>query len=274
MIHILTLNWNGLNKLQTLEPSLENVLRPISGKFIWHIRDNGSKDQSVEWLKGSHKLDVQPMFVDHNKDNFAQGMNSLIDRANIKDEDFVVFLNNDVVFQDSQSLTNMLLHFVDDKVGMVGARLMYNRSDKLQHAGVIFGRRYGMMPYHFKHKQPLDNDSRKDRYFQAVTAACCVVRGKALHQAGWFDENYFWSFEDIDLCLTLGQHNWKIVYCGNTEIYHEESASLKKNPVNQMMMKPNVAHFKSKWWKQGQPKYDLDHDKYLKAPNWNVIRNR
>jgi len=37
MIHILTLNWNGLSKLQVLKPSFKKAL-------IWQIRYNGSKD--------------------------------------------------------------------------------------------------------------------------------------------------------------------------------------------------------------------------------------
>ena len=37
------------------------------------------------------------------------------------------------------------------------------------------------------------------------------------------------------------------MYCGKTNVYHEESASLKKNPVNKMMMPHNVSAFRKKW---------------------------
>jgi len=272
MIHILTLNWNGLSKLQALGPSLAKALKNFEA--VWYVRDNGSKDGSVSWLNDFDKISTKVLPVDHNKANFSEGMNSLISLAEIKDDDYVMFLNNDVVFKDDKSIVAMLMHFADPRVGMVGARLMYSNSDKMQHAGVIFGPRYGMMPYHFKHKEKLDSEAKKSHYFQAVTAACCLVRGKVVNELVGFDKKYFWAFEDIDFCLRVGQSNWKIVCCGQTEIDHEESASLKKNPVNKMMSQPNVAHFKSKWWHQGKPKYDLDHEKYLKNSNWNVIKKR
>lgn len=271
MIHILTLNWNGLSKLQALGPSLAKGIKNFNA--VWHVRDNGSQDGSLSWLKKFKEVDTNVLSVDHNRSNFSQGMNSLISLAEIKDDDYVMFLNNDVVFKDDKSITSMLMHFAEPKVGIVGARLMYSGSDVMQHAGVIFGPRYGMMPYHFKHKEKLDSQSKKSRYFQAVTAACCLVRGKVINQLGSFDEKFHWAFEDIDFCLRAGQEKWKVVYCGSTEIEHEESASLKKNPVNRMMSQPNVSHFKAKWWRDGKPKYDLDHEMYLKAPNWNVVRN-
>ena len=55
---------------------------------------------------------------------------------------------------------------------------------------------------------------------------------------------------------------------GGTKIFHEESASLKKNPVNKMFMSPNVKHFKSKW----TGKYELDHDKYLNDSSYNEAK--
>ncbi len=156
----------------------------------------------------------------------------------------------------------------DPEVGIVGARLLYKGTDRLQHAGVIFGPRYGNMPYHFRHGEKSDRYAQRNKKFQAVTAACCLVRGATLSDVGGLDENFSWAFEDIDFCLRAGEAGWKIVYCGQTDISHEESASLKKNPVNKLFLSRNVALFKSKWG----GKYDLDHEKYLKNSAFNEVR--
>lgn len=267
-LHILTLNWNGLDKIKRLASTLDKAVENINSKsIVWQIRDNGSTDGSVEWLKNNIRLnniEINPLFISHNRDNFSQGVNSLWKRSQEEKADYILLLNNDVEFTDSKSLPEMFSIFNDSKVGAVGARLLYQGTNRLQHAGVIFGPRYGNMPYHFRHKEISDSNAQKNRYFQAVTAACCLIRGTAMRD---LDPNFRWSFEDIDLLLRIKQDGWKIAYCGKTNIFHEESASLKKNPVNKLFMSHNVKLFKKKWF----GKYELDHEDYLKNPGYNEI---
>jgi len=90
---------------------------------------------------------------------------------------------------------------------------------------------------------------------QAVTAALALTRGKEFGNI-WtnkdgsrgMDEGFFWCFDDVDACLSIKyKQNKRVVYCGKTKIYHEESASLKKNPVNKLMSPHNVGYFRKKW---------------------------
>jgi GT2 family glycosyltransferase len=91
----------------------------------------------------------------------------------------------------------------------------------------------------------------------------------AFERVGGLNDSFSWAFDDVDYCMrvTSSSKLKKVAYCGNTEIYHEESASLKKNPVNKLYMNKNVAQFR----KDLNGKYEIDHDKYLNNPNYNVI---
>ncbi|HVI41751.1 MAG TPA: glycosyltransferase [Anaerovoracaceae bacterium] len=272
MIHVISLTWNGCDKLKRLEPGLMRNLANTGQTSAWYIRNNGSKDGTVEYVN-SLGPKVHLLAKDHNRDNFAQGMNSLTSLARFSPEfnletDSFLLLNDDVEFSDDVSIGKMVAQMKDD-VGIVGCRLLYNGTDKLQHAGVIFSPRYGNMPYHYRHQENSDVVAEKNRYFQAVTAAVCLVRAKDFVAIGGMDEKFHWAFEDIDMNLRIGKLGRKIVYCGETKIFHEESASLKKNPVNKLFMGPNVEHFKSKWL----GKYELDHDKYLKDPTYNEVKS-
>lgn len=278
MIHVLTLTWNGLDKLKRLAPTLESACEDLGHDVRWYVRDNGSKDGTQQWLeerypKGvrvtlskncAHCFGLRTMFVDHNRDNFAQGVNSLSEMANPQSGDFVMLLNNDMVFGDKTSIVNMLKLMQESHVGIVGARLLYSGTNKLQHAGVIFGPKYGNMPFHYRWKEESDKQAEKNRYFQAVTAACCLIRATDLVK---MDEKFVWAFEDIDMCLRIGKKK-RIAYCGQTKIFHDESASLKKNPVNNLFLNQNVARFKDKW----MGKYTLDHERYLKRTNHMLIK--
>lgn len=270
-IHIFTLTWNGQEKLEKLAPTLwENVrmfgAHRVFRSFEWHIRDNGSSDDTIKAVEGFKFSKVYE--VGHNRDSFAKGMNYLFEQANPDDTDLILLLNNDMIFGDERSLLNMVELLTASDVGMVGARLLYNDTNLLQHAGVIFSQRYNNLPYHYRHKEISDAAAEKNRYFQAVTAACCLLRAKDWRAVNGMDENYWWCFEDVDLCFAIRSLGKKIAYCGKTKIYHEESASLKKNPVNKMMMPQNVDRFKQKW----HNKYIIDHDRYLKDTNYNLIK--
>jgi GT2 family glycosyltransferase len=267
MIKILTLNWNGNQYLQALGPGLLCNVQNLARKGFeaqWHIRDNGSTDDSIKTIV---ELGATVYSIGHNRDSYAIGMNYLFNNANIQDDDIVLLLNNDIVFPEEDSLFKML-ELLKDNIGIVGARLLYLNTDKLQHAGVIFGERYGKMPYHYRHKEVSDKEAKRNREFQAVTAACCFVRASDWRKVGGMSEEYRWCFDDIDFCLKIGKNlGKKIMYCGGVKIFHEESVSLKKNPVNTLMMPHNVKVFKDKWF----GKYDLDHDKYLKNKDYLAI---
>lgn len=268
-IFVFILNWNGKEKLVRLKSCLLNGLAALNANYQIYIKDNGSTDNSLIELTNWPNTTISE--IGHNRDNFAQGMNYLFEKANPSDEDILLLLNNDVVIDDVYSIKKMYDLMLKTNAGIVGARLLYNNTNKLQHAGVIFGSRYGNMPYHLKHGELSDEQSKKDKYFQAVTAAVCLVKASSFRRVGGFDEGYFWAFEDIDLNLKIGQKE-KIAYCGNTTIYHEESSSLKLNPVNKMFMQQNVKRFKDKWWEHNSPKYKIDHELYLTDFNYNVIK--
>lgn len=260
MLHIFTLTWNGKDKMVSLHQSLIPALCGID--YIWHIRDNNSNDDSLDFLNSIATEKIVIHQHNHNRDNFAQGMNYLFKTAEPNDTDYIMLLNNDVVFGDTKSIHNMLSVMNDPDVAVVGARILYPNSNRLQHGGVTFSKRYNYLPFHYHHNEISTAEDEKIRSTQAVTAAVAIFRAKEYKQIyqnssgmSGMDERYFWCYEDIDACLTI-KHvlKKKVMYCGNTLIFHEESASLKKNPVNKMMLQQNLQLFRNKW----SGRYQLD----------------
>lgn len=252
-LHILTLHWNAKDRIERLHKSLIPAVETFDYK--WWIKDNGSKDGSSEYLNSIQNDRIDTFFCGHNTDSFAGGMNILFERAKPADEDVIMLLNNDLWFNDTKSVVEMHKLLTGD-VGVVGARILYPDGKLLQHAGVYFSKRYNYFPYHYRHQEENDAASQKTREFQAVTGALALIRAGdyrrvcATNKSGraGMDEGFFWSFEDIDLCLTVkyGMRK-KIIYCGKTNVYHEESASLKKNPMHKLMMDTNCKLFRKKW---------------------------
>ena len=272
-LYIFTLNWDGADRLKKLYPSLINSLKDIN--YEWLIKDNNSKDDSVDYLNSFNNDRVKVIKYKNNLQNFSQGMNFLFTEAKPDDEDYILLLNNDVIFNDSSSIKNMMsIISKDDEVGIVGARLLYTGTNKLQHAGVVFNSNsHG--PIHYRARQVSDANAEKNRLFQVVTGAVLLTKAKYYKQActdnkseiNGMDENFHWAFDDVDLCLTIHlKLNKKIVYCGQTNIFHEEGASLKKNPANHMFMQHNFSRLISKWL----GKCSLDESEYVKNPSFNL----
>jgi GT2 family glycosyltransferase len=274
MLYLLTLTWNACEKLTKLKESLIPALGDLD--YTWIIKDNASNDDTVkvasEW---GDKVKVIP--YKDNRQNFSAGMNYCFAEAAPKDSDLVMLLNNDVIFNDTSSIKNMVeIIKNDDAVGAVGARLLYTDTNRLQHAGVVFEDRFHL-PTHFRGNEPTDTNAEKDREFQVVTGAVLLTRAENFRNAHegnasgakGMDEKYHWAFDDVDLCLAIKYNqNKKIVYCGRTNVFHEESASLKKNPANKLFMGHNVNYLRSKWSKR----YIMDQIEYKKNPLHNLYR--
>lgn len=253
MLYLFTLTWNGLDKLTTLKESLLPALDGID--YNWLIKDNASQDGTVA-VASSWTGNIKVIPYKNNLQNFSAGMNYLFAEASPRDEDLVLLLNNDVVFNDKKSIKQLIDIINKDKsVGAVGCRLLYSNTDKLQHAGVVFDDQL-RMPIHFRAGQTTDNNAEKNREFQVVTGAVLLTKAeyfRNVHEPNksgikGMDENYHWAFDDVDLCLSIKYNmNKKIVYCGKTNIFHEESASLKKNPTNKLFMPHNTNYLAKKW---------------------------
>lgn len=274
MLYLMTLTWNACDKLTKLKESIMPSLEGLD--YTWIIKDNASKDDTVA-VASTWGDRVKVIPYKNNLQNFSAGMNYCFNEASPKDNDYVMLLNNDVIFNDKKSINNMLeIMKKDPTVGAVGCRLLYTDTDLLQHAGVVFDPRTHT-PAHFRAGEKSDNLAEKNRQFQVVTGAVLLTKAEYFKNAftqnksgiSGMDENYHWAFDDVDLCLSIKYNlEKKIIYCGKTNIFHEESASLKKNPANKLFMNHNRAYLMSKWGKR----YEIDRDIYNQNPKHNLYQ--
>ncbi|MGQ9672641.1 MAG: glycosyltransferase family 2 protein [Candidatus Aminicenantales bacterium] len=58
-----------------------------------------------------------------------------------------------------------------------------------------------------------------------LSGACLLVRRSALEEAGFFDENFFLYFEDIDLCVRLRKNGYRLVFDPRVLVLHLGQAS-------------------------------------------------
>jgi GT2 family glycosyltransferase len=137
--------------------------------------------------------------------------------------DYLVFLNNDTL--PSAGWLDALVEEAeaDDRVAAVGAKLLYPNG-QVQHAGVAIHQ--NGLPHHlyagFESDHPAVNHPRD---VTAATAACLLVRRTDFEQLDGFDTAFRNAYEDVDLCLRLGEMGRRIRYCPRSVVVHLESVT-------------------------------------------------
>jgi GT2 family glycosyltransferase len=143
---------------------------------------------------------------------------------------YVVFLNDDVTVISPDWIEAMLEHAQRPEIGVVGAKLLYP-DNTLQHAGVILGP-YENTGHAFKHL-PGDHPGYFNlpqiiRNYSSVTFACAMLRRAVYEEVGGLDQvNLPIAFNDVDLCLRIGERGYRILYTPHAILHHHESATKK-----------------------------------------------
>ncbi len=140
--------------------------------------------------------------------------------------DILCLLNNDIETLDGEWLTRMVRYAILDRVGAVGARLLYPGGE-IQHAGIAVG--IGGAAGHVqKGVLPSDREHAdwhgRTRTVSAVTGACLVVSRVKFEAADGLDaEGFQVDFNDVDFCLMLRSLGLRNIVVAEAMLVHHES---------------------------------------------------
>lgn len=186
--------------------------------------DNGSTDATGQFLKDL-KGDVKSIINDKNL-GFAKACNQGASEAAGK---YILFLNNDVEVMENwlKPLVDILDN--DPKVAAAAGKLLFP-DRTIQHAGVIIIDDHKLpdplVGRHIYYKHASDfAEANQRRTYQALTAACLLVRKSSFDAVKGFDEGYWNGYEDVDICFKFQEQNWLLVYEPESVVIHFESQS-------------------------------------------------
>lgn len=215
------------------------------------VVDNGSRDPfTLECLDGL-AADPRCRVIRHDRPfNFAEIMNLGVSEAR---GELVCMLNDDVLVLHAGWLREMVGLALRSDVGIVGALLLFE-DGTVQHAGVTLGL-VGQVAGHDYHYEP---ESRLRRHLRsglvrqtsAVTGACAVLRREVYMAAGGMDaEHLAVNYNDLDLCLKIGEAGLKVLWTPYARLVHAESATRGKEAMTGKMARSNAegGYIASRW---------------------------
>lgn len=117
------------------------------------------------------------------------------------------------------------VHRYNDKVGVVGAKLLY-QNDTVQHFGLVFDQKQ-MNYVHFAiGKDKNDPIVCTSQAFDVISGACFMVSKELWDKIGGFDRIYspgYW--EDTDFCLKAKEMGYTNICCSEAVLYHFQGKS-------------------------------------------------
>lgn len=216
---MLIVNWNGRHLLEPCFDALKKQTQPPQEVIVV---DNGSTDQSAEFLKAQQWPLLKTLFLDENR-GFSGGNNAGFPLAT---GDVIALLNNDTIV-DPLWIAEAVPIFQDQGVGMVACKTLRLQEphiiDKVGHLiypdGLNRGKGTGCLdgPEFDKPMEVLWPDGGAGFY-----------RKSMLDEIGYFDDNFFLYGEDAELGMRGRWAGYGCIYQPNSKLLHHQSATLGK----------------------------------------------
>lgn len=238
------------DKIEFLEPCLNSLLDKTDyPNFDVIVVDNQSTDPDIfdyyQKIVARYPDKVRVLDYPH-PFNYSAICNQAAKEAR---GDYVLFLNNDTQILHPEWLSRMMAHAQRPEVGIVGARLSYPETAKIQHAGVVLGIRL-IADHPFISRFGLNDPGHMNRAlieqnYSAVTGACQLVRKSLYEQLGGQDAvDLTVAYNDIDLCLKVVAAGYKVVWTPFATLIHHGSVSQKSDIDDPARQAAKMVRFK------------------------------
>lgn len=206
-------NYNGL---KFMEPCFAALGQQDYKDFEILVVDNGSSDQSAEWLK---EHGIPAIYLAENM-GFPCAVNVGIKAAKTP---YVLLLNND---------TEVTPRFVGEMVAAIEQSprvfAVSSKMIQLHHKELVDGAgdMYSVLGWAYQRGvgQSANRYNRVREVFSACAGAA-IYRRDVFEEIGYFDELHFAYLEDIDVSYRAKIHGYHIRYCPTAVVYHVGSGT-------------------------------------------------
>lgn len=222
LLTIIVLTWNNFADTAECLHSLRQLDYP---RYDVVLVDNGSTDGSIERLQSAFP-EVEIIRNDRNL-GYAGGNNVGIKHALTNGAEYLLILNNDTIVDPNLAAELVSISRACNNFGVLGcANYYYDNRKKIQFSGGMIDWKTGDVIDTTRHK--IDEGQFKAlREVDTVAGSCLFIPATVTKVVGSFDERYFLTFEESDLCCRVKKAGYRVYTCMNAIIWHKVSVSGK-----------------------------------------------
>ncbi len=253
--------YNQVDYTQACLKALEETSNGVPHELI--LVDNGSSDATGALLD---RMAGQARVIRNGENlGFARGNNIGAKQAQ---GDYLVFLNNDTAPHAGWLKALVEEADADSHIGVVGAKLLYPDTGRIQHAGIEL---INGVPDHVCRQAAADDPKvNQARDLDMVTGACLLIRRELFDRLGGFDEGYVNGVEDVDLCLRVREAGYRVRYCPASVLDHHEGSTEGRYDH----VRPNLERFVARWngWFDGEGRFAMPGAPVEQKPETGMLR--
>ena len=237
-------------------PVLDDFFASIEAQEYTHFAvycvDNASHDSSAQLCsqRGNRYVVVRN---DRNL-GVAKGNNQGISAAIRDGCEFVLLLNNDVVFEKDlfgRLLDGMRFHQADMTTPLC---YYYEPRNRVWCAGGGFNRWAGNRQIHYGQGATDDGQFNTDKRVEYSPTCCVLIKRALFERVGLMDERYFVYWDDTDWMLRAGQAGASLWFLHTPKLWHKVSSLTGKS-----------SDFSIRFTRRNHAYYFLKHMGWLRA---------
>jgi GT2 family glycosyltransferase len=231
-LSIIILCWNDLKVFANCLQSIYAMTHKTEFEVI--VSDNGSSDGSVEFIRKNYP---QVRVIENGRNlRFAKANNVGIRASR---GEYVLILNPDTIVHESTLDT--MVRFADEhpESGAVGCKVLNSDGSSQESArplqtirsewiSALYLKQLGRVSDWFHPGSYVGWGGDTQRAVGWLTGCFILVRGDLLRRIGGFDEQFFYYYEDMDLCRRIWTSGYSIIYTPDVAITHLGGHSTKK----------------------------------------------
>jgi hypothetical protein len=234
-LSVVIICWNDLRVIRECLRSIFAGTQSADVEVI--VSDNGSTDGSVQFI---HENYPQVRVVENGANlGFAKGNNAGIRAAQ---GEFVLILNPDTIIPEGSLEKFIAFANQHPEAGAFGCRVL-NLDGTYQVSARLFPtvKRYWVSALYlqglarfsslftFEEYEGWKGD--RERQIDWQSGCCVMFRGPLLKSLGGFDEQFFYHFEEVDLCHRVWDAGFPILFTPEATITHLGGQSVNRFPV-------------------------------------------
>lgn len=228
-----------------LERTVDSLLQD-GVERVW-IVDNASSDGSSSFARTAGE-EVSVVNPGRNL-GYGRGANMGFEKT---DSRYVIISNPDIELLPG-AVPSLIRELEEDReCALVGPRILNSDGstypsvrffpslvDAAGHA--VLGQVFPTNPFTKRYKM-LGADHAASFEADWVSGAFFLVRSDVFAKIGGFSDEFFMYLEDVFLCRTIREHGYKIRFCGQAVVRHEQGLTTASKPVRMIL-----AHHRSLW---------------------------
>lgn len=225
-IDIIVLHFGDIKDTVNTVSSLEKFNRSYDQLII--VNNDPEIDLTKTELKGKSRVLI------NNKKNlgFAGGVNVGLKHAVVSNADYVVILNNDTYI--SSDFINPVIKIMEENksIGIASPVIEFNDENikKYDYGGKII-KWIGKT----KHDNRSNISDKSIQNADYVSGCSMIISRKVIEKIGYFDEQFFLYYEDVDYCLRATSEKFKICTVPIVQIKHHLSKTIGKDTDSKLV---------------------------------------